>query len=269
MGLFRRKAPRVRPMPKFQPQLSYEVANVQGIGSRADQQDSFAFANAMDVTEIKKEGLLAMVADGMGGLSNGKDASSLVVQCVMQSFKSLDRQLPLGPQLQQVALRANDLVHQTLGGNCGSTLVAGLFFQEQLHWVSVGDSYCYLVRNRSIYQVNHMHTYRTQLYKEAIDDGILDVEDAKVHPDGHRLSSYLGASSVAAVNHSTKPLALQSGDILFFCSDGITEAMDEQTLLSYLLEPISQANALIEAHVMQQRRRHQDNFTALIVKCVY
>ena len=67
MGLFNRKRRQPRPPERL---LSYQVANLQGIGTRERQEDSFAFVNALDVTEMRRKGLLAIVADVMGGLNN-------------------------------------------------------------------------------------------------------------------------------------------------------------------------------------------------------
>ena len=72
MGLFNR---RKKPSPVRERLLSYQVANLQGRGTRERQEDSFAFANALDVTEILRRGLLAVVADGMGGLKDGREVS--------------------------------------------------------------------------------------------------------------------------------------------------------------------------------------------------
>ena len=76
MGLFNW---RKKPAPVRERLLSYQVANLQGRGTRERQEDSFAFANALDVTEILRRGLLAVVADGMGGLKDGREVSQACV----------------------------------------------------------------------------------------------------------------------------------------------------------------------------------------------
>ena len=48
--------------------MSFALANLQGIGNRQQQEDAFAFGNALDEKAIAQRGLLAVVADGMGGM---------------------------------------------------------------------------------------------------------------------------------------------------------------------------------------------------------
>ena len=55
MGLFKRwrRGGTAELAPDAPPRLlTYQVGNLQGQGTRSYQEDSFAFANAMDVTEI-------------------------------------------------------------------------------------------------------------------------------------------------------------------------------------------------------------------------
>lgn len=272
MRIFSRKSKvvnTVAPSFRFTPQLSYQVANLQGIGTRNDQQDSFAFANAMDVTEIDRCGLFAVVADGMGGLNNGKDASSLAISSVLQDFKNLDLQAPIGNQLKESAIRANSIVYNALQGNGGTTLVSCVFYKGKLYWSNVGDSFCFLMRDQHIYQVNPLHNYCTQLYQEAIEDDCLDTDSADNDEKGHRLTSYLGAQEVSIVSYNHRPFTLRPNDTILICSDGVGGVLSQQALKTFLMESPDIAAKLIETNIIQQRRTHQDNFTALIIKCVY
>ena len=72
--------------------LGYRVANLQGVGARTRQEDSFTVANAFDVVKIRDEGLLFAVFDGMGGMKDGKLASETAVSSMRDSFKAMDRE---------------------------------------------------------------------------------------------------------------------------------------------------------------------------------
>ena len=129
MGLFNR---RKKPSPVRERLLSYQVANLQGRGTRERQEDSFAFANALDVTEILRRGLLAVVADGMGGLKDGREVSQACVAQVLSAFSDLDPEGDLAEQLRTWVDRANDALYGRFQGEGGTTLVACLFLREQL-----------------------------------------------------------------------------------------------------------------------------------------
>ena len=59
------------PAPAF---LEYQTCALQGIGSRESQEDAFFLLNDRDVLKIREEGLFAAVADGMGGMADGRAA---------------------------------------------------------------------------------------------------------------------------------------------------------------------------------------------------
>ena len=50
--------------------------NAQAIGTRSEQQDAFGFMDKDDSALVDRCGLLAVVADGMGGLAMGQQAKS-------------------------------------------------------------------------------------------------------------------------------------------------------------------------------------------------
>ena len=108
--------------------LSYQVANLQGIGSREQQEDSFATANAFDVTEIREKGLLFVVCDGMGGMKDGRLASETAVASIRNSFMAMDRKRDMAGQLKESIFLAADEVQNKLEGDGGSTVVAGIIF---------------------------------------------------------------------------------------------------------------------------------------------
>ena len=66
MGIFawmkgrRERQEEAPPLPV--PALGYQTGALQGIGSREDQEDAFAFVNDKDVVNIQREGLFAVVA---------------------------------------------------------------------------------------------------------------------------------------------------------------------------------------------------------------
>ncbi len=269
-GWFRHKPRRVRGKAAPPRLLTYRVANLQGLGTRERQEDSFAFANAMDVTEIRRRGMLAVVADGMGGMEDGKRVSEAAVASLLACFNDMDRQGDLPGQLRRGIEDTAAKLYGEFQGVGGTTLVACLFYQEALYWASVGDSYLYLRRGGRLYRMNREHNYRTELYQEAVRQGRLDPSEANADPNGHRLSQFLGKDEVEEIDLSLRPLPLQDGDAVLLCSDGVGGVLDEAALLECLsaVDP-SQACASMDQRIRALCRRSQDNYTALVVACGY
>ncbi len=250
--------------------LTYRAANMQGIGTRGRQEDSFGFANAVDVTEMRRKGLLAVLADGMGGMEDGKLVSENAVAAILSAFGEMDREGDLSRQLEECILRTGQQLYAYFHGRGGTTLIACIFFKEQLYWASVGDSFLYLLREGGLYRLNQEHNYRTQLYLEAVRDGQLDPSQANADPDGHRLSRFLGMDGLEELDRSVRPMPLQDGDVLLLCSDGVGGVLSEDAVRACLeTRNPSLACAKLDEMVRAAARRSQDNYTALVVSCGY
>lgn len=250
--------------------LSYQVANLQGMGTRSGQEDSFAFVNAMDVTEMKNKGLLAMMADGMGGMEDGKRISETAIAFLLEAFRGMDRRRNLGSQLKESVYQADEMLYGRFGGRGGTTLVACIFFQEALYFASVGDSYLYLKRGNGLYRMNREQTYRQELYLRAIEEGRLCPEQADSDPDAARLSEFVGSGCLRDVDALCRPWILQNGDRILLCSDGVGGVLTDQELLECLEERTpGDACEQMEQMIQAKGRMHQDNYTALVIACQY
>lgn len=250
--------------------LSYCVANLQGVGMRARQEDSFAFVNVFDVTQIQKKGLMFVVADGMGGMQDGRQASGTAVAALKKTFMDMDREDDIAQQLHDGMFAAGQQVYQALGGAGGSTAVACIIFREMLYFASVGDSFLYLCRNGQMIRLNREHNVRSEQCLERIRAGRMDPVFTDRTPDADALTQFLGMAGMDEVDYLRRPLPLQEGDILLSCSDGIGGVLSQQILLTCMESghPEEICNAL-EREIAAQKRRHQDNYTALVVKCTY
>lgn len=257
------------PLPKRK-MLTYQAANLQGIGTRERQEDGFAIINALDVMEIKKNGLLFAVCDGMGGMRDGKLASETALTSIRNTFAAMDREQDMAGQLRDGIYRAAEEVKRKLEGDGGSTVVAGIIFKEKLYYASVGDSFLYLKRDSNLYRLNMEHNIRNQLYLESIRWGEMDPEPGRESEEAAALTQFLGMIGFSDVDCSVKPLPLKEGDVLLACSDGVGGVLDEEEIRNALNLISAQAMCRqMEQGIIAHAEINQDNYTAVVVKCLY
>ena len=275
MGLFSRKKSKdehrtVAPNVSSGLLLSYQTANLQGIGTRAQQEDSFGFVNVLDVTKIREKGLLAIVADGMGGMKGGKAASDTAVASIREDFEKFDYSGDLAQQLRNSVDNANERIYDMLDGAGGTTLISCLFYREKLYFACVGDSYLYLKRGNHLYSLNRKHSVLYDEFLRTIRNSDFDPSVARENEEKHALSCFLGMEMLDDIDYLRRPLKLLGGDILLLCSDGVGGVLSEEGVISCLNMPVAKDMCSeLEKEILKQNLKYQDNYTALVIKCEY
>ena len=247
--------------------LSYQAANIQMIGTRDSQEDSFAIINATDVTEMIHNGLFAVVADGMGGMTQGKLVSETAVYELVEIFRAIDRKGDIPEQLLEGIHSVNKRLCKKFAGAGGTTIVLALIYQEALYWAGVGDSAIYLKRDGGVFLLNKEHTYRNELYLKQLRMDTLNKQLVENDTDGTRLSAFMGMDGMDEVDHNIRPLKLQCDDVLLLCSDGISGVLEENEINDALSRTPSDACAWLNEAVMKKQNPFQDNYTGLIIAC--
>ena len=128
-----------------------QVGNVQGVGARERQEDSFAVCNASDRSALEREGFFAVVCDGMGGMDSGNEASEAAVEAFLQLFHSLLAEGDIPRQLREGTLAVSDGIFQkeafaklelpawrcyALGAGVGSLAAADNIVKASVAWNS-------------------------------------------------------------------------------------------------------------------------------------
>ncbi len=252
--------------------LRVVAGNAQHIGSRQEQQDSFAFSNQGDTAFSAHGGLLGVVADGMGGLEGGHQASSSAVDAFLAGYKRKAPSDSIPAALYRSLEEANRTVlavARRIGaeGNTGTTLAAAVVHNDQLYWISAGDSRIYLLRDGQLVRVNEDHTYTVSLWP-SVAAGTLEREDALNDPQGQHLTSHLGMEQVALVDIAQRPFALQPDDTVVVCSDGIYRAVGDGEMVEAFRRSVpARACEAIKAAVLAKGRSRQDNLTIIAIQC--
>lgn len=244
--------------------------NCQHIGARGSQQDAFGFSDKDDLAFVAHGGVLAVVADGMGGMANGGEASHLAVRAFLHAYmaKQADESVSAAMlrALDEASQAVITLSHQVGEENVGTTLVAAVIHDDALHWVSVGDSRLYLSRNGQLTQLSEDHVYANDLDRDAAN-GNISREDAENHPERRSLTSYLGLAQLELVGHNLEPFPLFAGDRLLLCSDGLYAALEESEICPLVDREAQQMAEGLVAMILAKDRPNQDNLTVAILAC--
>lgn len=249
--------------------LSYHVGNLQGVGARARQEDSFCIVNAFDLERMQRNGLFFAVCDGMGGMEDGRLASETAVAALREAFERLDGERDVALALREGVAEASKRVEALLAGAGGSTAVAGVIYRDGLWYTSVGDSALYLKRGRNLYRLNHEHNLCHEIYLNCIREGIVDPAKGRDDPESAALTGFLGMRGLHTADASVHPLPMKEGDVLLACSDGVSGALSEEEIGEALDggDPAQMCGRL-EDGIMGRFDPYQDNYTAVVVKCL-
>ena len=271
-GLFRRGRRVTDPAPTMERSsqespLRFLVSNIQGMGMRERQEDSFAVLNAANPRQLAQEGLFAVVADGMGGMEDGKLASECAVESFLELFHGRDSTSPLPQWLEACAHSISDHVFRQFSGASGTTLVAVHIQEGQLHWVSVGDSAIFLMRDGGVFQLNREHTYLNQLYARELEQEVICKERAEQDEDARRLTGFVGIDHLQDVDYNLRPWQLQRGDALLLCSDGISGVLTPPELMEAMSMDPEEGCGLLETMILEKHLPAQDNYTGILISC--
>ena len=250
------------------------VGNFQGIGKRDNQEDSFYVSDYMNKKQVTEKGIMAVVADGMGGLSNGEEMSGLVTGTACDYFAKnsfVDKEdgnaisRYLKTMLAEIVKKAEGLQTDDEEEDCGSTMVAVLLKGDELYFMSVGDSRIYLVRDNKMYRLNREHNVGSRL-AEHMARGEMLLEDYQDTKGKSGLTSFIGLRNLSEYDLSIRPLHLKNGDVVMLMSDGVFGTLSDLEMLECISEDCEQTARKMKAAVEAAGKRRQDNFTGVIIR---
>lgn len=241
-------------------ELNVIAGMVSDIGCRREINEDFGLYEipAPDSPNAKK-GVLAVVADGMGGHAGGEVASRLAAEVVRRAYYSAPA--PPGESLRLGFTEANRVIREavrrypTLAG-MGTTCTALAILDGEAFSAHVGDSRLYLVRDGGIYLM-------TEDDSEVMDRarrGLLSRAEAARHPDKNVILKALGTHPTVLPAIWEAPIAGRDGDRFLLCSDGLHDLVGDAEMLDAVLSlPTEEAcRALVE---LARSRGGHDNIT--------
>lgn len=243
------------------------IGKVYGIGARSMQQDSFGISE-LKMEIIEEKGVLAVLADGMGGLSDGGRASMAAVISCLNYFDTHNMGKDAAGSLVSMARNANIEVKEVLGGSpgeSGSTLLAALVRGKELFWLSIGDSRIFLYRDGVLEQITKDHNYAAEL-QERVEAGEITQEEAFNDPQKDALTSYIGISQLEKIDYSRQSLALQEGDRILLLSDGVYNSLTSEEIIDSMQFSVSRTMMHLGMQIEGKRKKNQDNYTAVMLE---
>lgn len=226
-------------------------------GKRQAQQDSY-FVSPLE--DYRKYGVVACVADGMGGLKYGKEISERIV-------KFVDDMCPMSffapEQNADEFKRLSNVIYDEYMLEGGSTLALVQISGYYMNYYSVGDSNIILVRDGVATMLNPKQNYLSHLIKDCAIKN-MQTNAVYTHPDSRSLVDFMGNINPKVI-YTKKPLRLYDGDKIIVSSDGLTDAVSLRNIPHHIKDSATSTARSLKNAVAIKKRVKQDNYTGIVI----
>lgn len=215
---------------------------------------------------------LFVLADGMGGHNAGEIASKVSVETILSTavaFINSNQESLEESQIKKLSVdaitKANEQVvalarcNSTMRG-MGTTIVMAALWGDKVCVAHVGDSRAYFISDHTIWQLTVDHSYVEELVKR----GMITREEAKYHPDRNMITRAVGVEERVEVDVDVFDIG--AGDAVLLCSDGLTNLMDEQSILEVFLKEKNAEEICNTLLAEANHRGGHDNITAIVIR---
>ena len=241
--------------------MAYKIRVISNVGNVREKNEDGVLVKHKKTKQ--GETILAVVADGMGGLAYGEHASGCIVSTLnawWEEHPSLDeRELSelsdeLGFVMEKIHQRLRQDA-QTQRVSMGTTLSL-LFLRNGKYFIQqAGDSRVYLIRKKRMFQITEDQTW----CEEQVKKGLLDPSEIETHPRRHVLSNAIGAREEFYLEISQGEV--KRGEKLLLCTDGYYSylAMEE------LIKRKEPQKLLTGSEERILKERAEDNLSAILI----
>jgi len=206
---------------------------------------------------------LIAVADGMGGHAGGEVASAIAINTLEALLPVItdteididsreDLFLNLSYEVDAEILRVSKERPELSG--MGTTLTALAITNNQVDLLHIGDSRCYLWRDKKLTRLSYDHT----VMQELLDQGRLTPDEVFDHPQRSLLTQALmGDSGIDPVLMSYE---VKIDDKFLICSDGLTNVLSDLEI-SRIIKATDEDKLLAELITETKAKGAPDNIT--------
>jgi serine/threonine protein phosphatase PrpC len=219
---------------------------------------------------VKKELVVACVIDGVGGYSGGEVAAAIARSIILRHLQS--RPADSVTTLQTAIIAANGKIAEEKKKHneneqmaCVLTCAITDIKNNKLYYAHVGDTRLYLLRDRSLVKLSKDHSVVGFLE----ESGRLSEEDAMHHPRRNEITKALGfEESIGDISDfiETGESPFLPGVMVLVCSDGLSDMISSDTILTVLLKKNSLAETAAELVAAANDAGGNDNITAVLVQ---
>ena len=210
----------------------------------------------------------AVVCDGMGGTKAGEVASLLacktVKNCINESFKeNLSEDEVKDLVINSVKISNEEILKKAQNDKrylgMGTTIVLAAVHNNIVHVAHIGDSRAYVISDKKVEQLTKDHS----MVQEMVESGEITSEQAKNHPKKNIITRALGVNKDIEIDYNNT--TLNENDILFLCTDGLSNYIDDEKISKYIKKFSGQE--IVDRLVDKANELGgNDNITALIMK---
>jgi len=223
---------------------------------------------------------LYMVADGMGGHDAGEEASRIAIEYITRKIlDSFNTAFELSENevrqiLEQAVFSANQEINKIArlkNNNMGTTITIAYTANNRAYILNVGDARAYWHSNNKLKLISQDHSLVYRLYKI----GQLSYEEIYQHPQNNQILCSLGEPELqqSLENLAEKAnhpyffnIALERGDGLLLCTDGLWQMLPDQQIEQVLNSTLSPQNAVDELVYLANQNGGDDNISLIYVK---
>lgn len=246
------------------PHSPLRIAGQTDVGQqRTDNQDTFISKPLWSANDA-----LLVVIDGVGGYAGGAEAAALAKESIEQYMAT-----PTGhtlTMLQEAVVHANNqIINQKYNRPelarmcCVLTAAVADVETQKLLFVHVGDTRLYRFREGALTKLTHDHS----MVGVREDANQLTEREAMKHPRRNEILRDVGSLA----HRVDDPEFLESGetdfrpgDALLLCSDGLTDMLTRDQIVSVLTQSLSPEEQITD--LIRQANEHggQDNITVVL-----
>lgn len=185
---------------------------------------------------VGEQSAFAVVCDGMGGHRGGEQAAEIAGQTLCERFSATEQPLmdPLGFLHLALGAAHEQVVHlgedTPIEARPRATCAVVLMQDGAAYWAHVGDSRVYHLRGTTVLSRTRDHSHVELLLRE----GLIAREQMQSHPMRNFVESCLGGEPLLPEMSLSGRHALQPGDLLLICTDGLWGSVTDEQIATSL-----------------------------------